>query len=112
MKPTKCQGQASLTREAEAHAREKHCDGKLEPGADGKLALRAQAVGASAFGTVASGSLTVGALAVGALAVGALAIGALAVGRLAIRRLLVKESHFHKLVIDELEVKRLRVNEV
>jgi len=47
----------------------------------------------------------------GALACGALAVGALAIGRLAIGSLGVGRGRMHRLDIDELRVKHLRVGE-
>lgn len=69
----------------------------LTPRLRGSLAM-----GASAYGAAALGAAAVGALAVGALAVGAVAIGRLALG----------EGRIKMLVIDELEVRVLRVGSV
>ncbi|MGP9820236.1 hypothetical protein ACTZWW_09485 [Salinarimonas sp. NSM] len=53
---------------------------------------------------------SVGAAAVGALAVGAFAIGALAISRLAIDRMGMRQGHIGSLTIDELRVRRLRID--
>jgi hypothetical protein len=62
----------------------------------------AGAVGAGAVGTLALGSFALGAIAMGAVAIGALAIGWLSVGR----------ARFKSVEIDELTVRRLRVDTV
>ena len=59
----------------------------------------AAAVGAGAVGTLALGSFALGAIAVGAIAIGALAIGRLSVGK----------ARFKRIEIDELTVRKLRV---
>ncbi|WP_372422025.1 hypothetical protein [Salinarimonas chemoclinalis] len=53
---------------------------------------------------------SLGATAIGALAVGAVAIGALAISRLAIDRMGLRRGHIRSLTIDELHVRRLRVD--
>lgn len=63
-------------------------------------------------GSLAMGASAYGAAAVGAAALGALAIGAVAVGAVAVGRLALGEGRVRKLVIDELEVKVLRVGSV
>ncbi|HVK27042.1 MAG TPA: hypothetical protein VM575_01770, partial [Nocardioides sp.] len=78
-------------------------DRRMDPAVDLIPKLRGSlAMGASAYGATAIGAAALGALAVGAVAVGALAIGRLALG----------EGRVTKLVIDELEVKVLRVGSV
>jgi hypothetical protein len=59
-----------------------------------------------------TGAMAVGASAIGAIAVGAVAFGAIAIGALVIRRLAGNHSHFKRLDIDELTVRRLRVGEL
>ena len=54
-----------------------------------------------------AGALAVGATAVGTLARGALALGALAIGALAVGRLAIGQARIRKLVIDELQVRRI-----
>lgn len=63
-------------------------------------------------GSLAMGASAYGATAIGAAALGALAVGAVAVGAVAIGRLTLREGRIGKLVIDELEVKVLRVGSV
>lgn len=63
-------------------------------------------------GSSALGASAYGASAVGAAAIGALALGAVAVGAVAIGRLVLGEGRVRRLVIDELEVKVLRVGSV
>lgn len=63
-------------------------------------------------GSLAMGASAYGATAVGAAALGALAVGAIAVGAVAIGRLSLGEGRIRRLVIDELEVKVLRVGSV
>lgn len=63
-------------------------------------------------GSLAMGASAYGASAVGAAAIGALAVGAVAVGAVAIGRLALGEGRIRRLVIDELEVKVLRVGSV
>ena len=63
-------------------------------------------------GSLAMGATAYGASAIGAAALGALAIGAVAVGAVAIGRLALGDGQIKKLVIDELEVKVLRVGSV
>jgi hypothetical protein len=66
----------------------------------------ASAIGATAVGAAATRVRAVGSLALGALAIGDLTLGAVAIGCLVIRRLVVRDAHVHRLVIDELMVKR------
>lgn len=63
-------------------------------------------------GSLAMGASAYGASAVGAAALGALALGAVAIGAVAIGRLTLGVGRIKKLVIDELEVKVLRVGSV
>lgn len=63
-------------------------------------------------GSLAMGASAYGATAIGAAALGALAIGAVAVGAVAVGRLTLGEGRITRLVIDELEVKVLRVGSV
>lgn len=72
-----------------------------------RLDLSPQLRGSSALGLSAYGASAVGAAALGALALGAVAVGAVAIGRLALG-----EGRVRKLVIDELEVRVLRVGSV
>jgi hypothetical protein len=62
-----------------------------------------------AFARVAT---ALAAVSVGALSIGALAIGALAIGRLVVKRFAAKNGTIDRLVIQELEVGRLRVREL
>ncbi|MBM0125167.1 hypothetical protein [Pimelobacter simplex] len=72
-----------------------------------ELDLTPRLRGSSALGLSAFGASAAGAAALGALALGAVAVGAVAVGRL-----VLGEGRVRRLVIDELEVKVLRVGSV
>jgi hypothetical protein len=62
-------------------------------------------------GAISAGAAAIGALAVGAVAIGALVIFRLAIGRLSVGHGAVRHSHFGKVKIDELVVRKLTVLE-
>lgn len=69
-----------------------------------RVSVKAASAGASAVGAGAIGTLALGSFALGAIAMGAVAIGALAIGRLS-----VGNARFKTIEIDDLTVRKLRV---
>ena len=61
------------------------------------------------FGAMSAGAAAVGAMALGALAIGAIVVFRLSIGRLAVGHAAVRHSHFGKVKIDELVVRKLTV---
>lgn len=74
---------------------------------ESRISVKAASAGAGAMGAGAVGTLVLGSFALGAIAMGAVAIGALAIGRLS-----VGKARFKAIEIDELTVRRLRVETV
>ena len=69
-----------------------------------RISVKAASAGAGAVGAGAVGTFVLGSFALGAIAMGAVAIGALAIGRLS-----VGKARFKTIEIDELTVRKLRV---
>lgn len=72
-----------------------------------RISVKAASAGAGSVGAGAVGTLALGSFALGAIAMGAVAIGALAIGRLSLGK-----ARFKTIEIDELTVRRLRVEAV